>query len=187
MVWPPSEENFTCRYPSGVRQVLLALLFFPSLFHPHLLRLYILPVPLTLAIWFALINRGEYCWHRVFPASKFLCLPYVTPKSYCSNFMDECKAEITAAQATHYARFRSTAAHRHEDIGGLLRPPHVLVRMPLERHLAEAHLDLVEVAAVLLLHAEDCVCARTRESIQREAAVWQRERAAAPQRRQKEK
>lgn len=95
MVWPPSEENFTCRYPSGVRQVLLALLFFPSLFHPHLLRLYILPVPLTLAIWFALINRGEYCWHRVFPASKFLCLPYVTPKSYCSNFMDECKAEIT--------------------------------------------------------------------------------------------
>ena len=70
-------------------------LFFLSLFHPHLLRLYILPVPLTLAIRFALINRGEYCWHRVFPASKFLCLPYVTPKSYCSNFMDECKAEIT--------------------------------------------------------------------------------------------
>ena len=28
MVWPPSEENFTCRYPSGVRQVLLALLIF---------------------------------------------------------------------------------------------------------------------------------------------------------------
>lgn len=68
---------------------------FLTLFHPHLLRFYILPVPLTLAIWFALINRGEYCWHRVFPASKFLCLPYVTPKSYCSNFMDECKAEIT--------------------------------------------------------------------------------------------
>lgn len=68
---------------------------FLTLFHPHLLRFYILPVPLTLAIWFALINRGEYCWHRVFPASKFLCLPYVTPKSYCSNFMDEWKAEIT--------------------------------------------------------------------------------------------
>ena len=47
---------------------------FLTLFHPHLLRFYILPVPLTLAIWFALINRGEYCWHRVFPASKFLCL-----------------------------------------------------------------------------------------------------------------
>ena len=31
MVWPPSEENFTCRYSTGVRQVLLALSYSFSL------------------------------------------------------------------------------------------------------------------------------------------------------------
>ena len=46
---------------------------------------------------------------------------------------------------------------RHEDLARLLLARHVLIRVPLERHLAEAHLDLVEVAVVLLLDAEEVV------------------------------
>ena len=42
-----------------------------------------------------------------------------------------------------------------EDVGRLLLAVHVLVGVPLERHLAEAHLHLVQVAAILLLHSED--------------------------------
>ena len=46
---------------------------------------------------------------------------------------------------------------RLEDLGGLTLAPAVLVGVPLEAHLAEARLDLVQIAAILARHAEEVV------------------------------